>query len=287
MNSRWPEIKKILKYSLLTNGILSEIKKIFFLITHKNENKNLELSQYQSIVELKLTSYNETFSGFIDIVFCITELYISCQKNKKYLYLNTKNFYYGDWENFFIPFWSEKELKKLKQKKIPIEYTPFQGVLTHGVISYLTKYHFSYKNLIQLNQKTKDKIYCEINQLPKIDLVIHIRCYGGSTPMKKYIKKVDWLLKLFDEEIKTIFIMTDIYSSFEYFKQYLPNKTVITLCPKYYDGVESNIRGVENLYLLLKEVEIAKKSKFFIGLNRSQVSRELIIQERKEHSYVV
>lgn len=246
---------------------------------------------YQGILEVTLGPYRNTDSpGFGHIVWVITGMLAYCRAHNLYMHLIDDDWYYGKWARYLRPFWNEDEKQHVLSLGLPVK--AINDTYGHG-------WGWEYVNtsaqlptfleVFQLNEETKACIQKDNDAFQDIDLAIHLRMNYELIPttLQEYKDKISGIMNAYYINPEKIFILTDQKNSITFFEDFFQKK-VLTLCPDFYDGIAANTRSPENLYLLLREIEIAKSAECFIGRHVSVVSRLLIgLQRNHKNCFLI
>lgn len=197
----------------------------------------------------------------------ISSLMSYCYIKNFYPVLKDDNWVYGRWADFFEPFDDEENVKNILSLNLPA-FSPHAGHLD-------TCFFFAIHDLCRIFYKKMfiPRTEYDVTGFENIDVAIHVRQgdrhgYLKNT-MEETLERTNELIE--GTQIKRMFVMTDERSVIEVFQQNFACE-ILTLCPNSYNGDPSNIRHAEDIHLFLREVQIAKRAKHFIGSAFSQAS---------------
>lgn len=256
------------------------------------------------IIELSLGDYrhNHLSAGFGHTFWVVSAILSECLDTNRLLKLDDSTWWYGKWCDFFKPFYLQTSLEQAEKDGIPVKKININ--LGNQEFRRLEKSEHVQseqpkimQQLLQFNEKTHSIISEKIQAVGEVDLACHLRLgyemnfskkNGRGDPIydeSEYVQQVKHLIDLHRLKRENIFCMTDSYTAIDYLR-YSFNQPIKTLCLPSYNGVSNQIRNAENLYILLAEIEIAKRADSFIGAQFSQIPN-LIKNLRSDNSFII
>lgn len=232
--------------------------------------------------------------GFGHTMTAIATCIVYCLQNDLYLVINDDNWCYGGrWIDYFEPFWDEAEKQRvlsLGLEKIVVD-TNLNDEYGYGLKFWhmpdiRQKYQAIVFDILVPNQKMKKVIDEKSVGLQDIDIAFELRLGyevpAGRLSLQDYQAKILPIIYGNNLPQEKIFILTDTYSSVEYFKKIFGDK-VYTLCPPEYNGIVATIRNRkdENLPLVLAKLFVAARAKYYIGKMRGLSELIYILRQSK------
>lgn len=243
---------------------------------------------HQGIFEIKLPSGSPGGTpGLGHTLYSISACMCYAHYKALYPFVNDQQWSYGRWEDYFEPFWDVTKHNDILESLSIIRTVDVNNGghdnfgLNFLLFAAAQKLHPEFIRKIYRPKKIKENSLQDM----MFDLSLQIRL--GDHP---YQNKPEVVLKKIQELVmslncKNIFVMTDDYKVIELIKQKL-EIDLYTLCPLFYNGAPSSIRGTDNLNLLFQEIDICRRSTYFLGSAFSQLSSIIGILRTGSNHYV-
>lgn len=257
-------------------------------------SKNLIIFSPQPTKTMEIYLPKTSSPGLGHILMSMSGIMSFCYYKEYVPYLTDNDWYYGRWTDYFEPFCEDEyKINLLSQKlsnttiDIGIGTTCPHTNALYGMMYLLFNSTMTlYKKFFQQIYRPKKK-FILTDEYKNIDLAIHVRQgdHFWKQPMTLVLRKFKDIKDITNP--KKLFIMTDQADVVVQFREKFPDLEIITLCPDKYDGDPNHIRSMTDLNLLIKEIEIAKHAKYFVGSAFSQTSTIVDLYRQEKNVFYI